>query len=74
MPVVAIFTKFDALIITAFGELRKQGVSWADAQDKALSHAKEKLKKDYIDQLYKCRYKPKKHVWLKGKSVFESKM
>ena len=67
MPVIAIFTKFDALITTAFGELRKQGVTWADAKDKALFHAMEKLKVDYIDQLYKSKFKPKKHVWLRGK-------
>ncbi|KAF8231656.1 hypothetical protein L208DRAFT_1275876 [Tricholoma matsutake] len=50
VPVIAIFTKFDALITTAFGKLRKQ---------------EHKLKEDYIDQLLKSKYKPKKHVWLK---------
>jgi hypothetical protein len=74
VPVIAIFTKFDALITTAFGELRKQGVTRADAKDKASVHAMEKLKEDYIDQLYKSKYKPKKHVWLRGKCIFEFKM
>jgi len=65
VPVIAIFTKFDALITTAFGELRKQGATWAEAKDKALIHAMEKLKEDYIDQLYKSKFKPKRHVWLR---------
>jgi hypothetical protein len=68
VPVIAIFTKVDALTTTAFGELRERGYTREEANERALANAMVKLKMDYIDQLYEAKYKPKRHVYLQGES------
>jgi hypothetical protein len=63
--VIAIFTKFDALVSSAYNTLREdQGFTRKDAKRQAPAAADDILKKDYIDPLLAAKHKPVKHVCL----------
>lgn len=64
--VVAIFTKFDALVTEAFQTLRKKKMSLKDAKAQALTHAKEAFAKEYLHLVYEKQYPPKGHLYLLG--------
>ncbi len=67
MPVIVIFTKFDALIVQAFGALRRQRVSYDESKRQASDYAKIDFEKEHLAFLYQQPYPPKKHVCLQGK-------
>ena len=67
VPVIAIFTKFDALITMAFGTLRnKEKKSIKQAKQDAPEIAKRNLEADYVNLLLGVKYKPKASVYLTG--------
>ncbi|KZP30056.1 hypothetical protein FIBSPDRAFT_815256 [Athelia psychrophila] len=65
VPVIVIFTKFDAMDIKAFGELKRSGVLEDDARVQAPDHAKVMFDRDLKDVLYGMKYPPKSHVLLR---------
>jgi hypothetical protein len=72
--VIAIFTKFDALVTAAFNTLRhKDNKSRKQANQEAPEIAISNLKINYIDPLLETTYRPKKHMWLKGEYIFSSR-
>ena len=67
MPVIAIFTKFDALHTVAFGELREQGKGIQEAVAMAPKHAEEIFKKNnYSGMLQAKEFPPKSFVCTSG--------
>jgi hypothetical protein len=68
VPVVAIFTKFDALEDKAYGELDEQGVSHEDAVTQAPARAVADFETNHLPYLYKQKFPPKGHAYLRGDS------
>ena len=67
VPVIAIFTKFDALVTAAYGTLRdKENKSREEAKQGAPEVAIRTLEESYVNRLLQTRYKPKKHLYLEG--------
>ncbi|KAJ7847725.1 hypothetical protein B0H14DRAFT_2583421 [Mycena olivaceomarginata] len=58
VPVIAIFTKFDGLVTTAFQNLRAEGKTRQEAMADAPNMAQRILTTDYIDQLKKMNFSP----------------
>jgi hypothetical protein len=70
VPVIAIFTKFDGLVTTAFGELRhKEKFSIQEARNRKFERAQEKLKTNFIEPLQVTASRPADYVRLDGKLV-----
>jgi len=68
VPVVVVFTKFDALSAVAFGELsKKSGLARSKIFDMIPEHAKKIFANANIwDRLRRGRYPPKDYVTLAG--------
>jgi hypothetical protein len=69
VPVITVFTKFDALWDEAYGQLRESGLGLtrAECKRRAPDHAKEIFAKAKSwDRLYQARYPPKVHICLAG--------
>lgn len=66
VPVIAVFTKFDALDNKAFGILRKENLSRADAKREAPKRAAADFEKSHLPLLYAKSYPPRNHVCLRG--------
>ena len=66
VPVIAIFTKMDALDKRAFGQLLNGGVSSEDAFSKAPSLAKDKFEQSYLRPIQDVKNKPADIVQLRG--------
>jgi len=66
--VIAIFTKFDALVTAAFNTLRRNK-NRKQANHEAPAIAESNLKADYVSPLLQTKYPPKKHVCLKGETL-----
>ncbi|KAG8757323.1 hypothetical protein FRC14_002145 [Serendipita sp. 396] len=74
VPVIAIFTKFDALDNKAFGELKKEGRSKKEARRLALQRAVIKFEGIYLKMLYEQQSRPPKaHVYLRDMNTEGSK-
>jgi len=70
VPVIAVFTKFDALWDDAYEELKDSGLSRRECSIKAPEHAKAIFAKAKIwDRLCENRYRPKGHVYLAGELI-----
>lgn len=67
VPVIAIFTKFDAMDDKAFTELIESGKSVDDARVQAADHAVVMFERDLRDVLDGMKYPPKAHLFLRGK-------
>ena len=68
MPVIAIFTKFDGLVSTAYSELRdKEKLSIKEAKNKKFERAQEKLKTNFVEPLEATASRPSDYVRLDGK-------
>ena len=68
VPVIAIFTKFDGLVSTAYGELRdKEKLSMKEAKNKKFERAQENLKTNFVDPLEATVSRPSDYVRLDGK-------
>ncbi|KZP32298.1 hypothetical protein FIBSPDRAFT_812576 [Athelia psychrophila] len=65
VPVIVIFTKFDAMDDKAFSELTKLGMSTDEARVQAPGHAVMMFERDLRGMLYGMKYPPKNHVLLR---------
>ena len=68
VPVIAVFTKFDALEKKAYQDLLDEDCPREEAKTKALQHALANFQQ-HSEDLYKRPYPPKSHVYLKGKQL-----
>ncbi|OAX38672.1 hypothetical protein K503DRAFT_816501, partial [Rhizopogon vinicolor AM-OR11-026] len=66
VPVIAVFTKFDALWDDAFGQLKESGLTWMESKRMAPEKAKEILTNMKIwERLRETQYPPKTmYIWL----------
>jgi len=70
VPVIAVFTKFDALWVKAYGQLKKLGLTRVECKRMAPDRAKEIFADMKIwDRLRDTRYPPKDFVYLAGVST-----
>ncbi|KDQ12522.1 hypothetical protein BOTBODRAFT_112803 [Botryobasidium botryosum FD-172 SS1] len=66
VPVIAIFTKFDALDAAAFRALSDQGIPFAEAQRKASEHAQEQFNQDLMPLIKQLVHPPRAVVCLRN--------
>jgi len=66
VPVIAIFTKFDALDAAAFSALSEQGVPFADAQRQAPEHAQVQFDQNLLPLIMQLAHPPKAVVCLRN--------
>jgi hypothetical protein len=66
VPVIAVFTKFDALVRDAYAALRKAKYKYKEAMAEAPDRAKVEFDRIYPDLVYKTTYPPKGHVYLQS--------
>ncbi|KDQ16973.1 hypothetical protein BOTBODRAFT_172584 [Botryobasidium botryosum FD-172 SS1] len=66
VPVIAIFTKFDALDATAFSALINQGVSHEEAQRQAPEHAQAQFNQDLLPLVQQLAHPPRAVVCLRN--------
>ena len=66
VPVVAIFTKFDALEDKAYGELENEGLSHQEVVAQAPGRAVTDFENEHLPYLYGLKYPPGGHVYLRG--------
>ncbi|KIM26307.1 hypothetical protein M408DRAFT_330670 [Serendipita vermifera MAFF 305830] len=64
-PVIALFTKFDALDTKAFSVLRQENLSRADARSGAPKRAISDFNQQHLSTFYDQLYPPKRHVYLR---------
>ena len=66
MPVVAIFTKFDALEDVAYGKLINEGIPPADAVKRTADRAVTDFEIEYLPMFRTVTFPPKGYVYLRG--------
>ena len=67
VPVVAVFTKFDGLVTTAFNDLREvHGMSRSEATKNMVKAAEDMLNENFIIPLTETKFRPSGHVRLDG--------
>ena len=66
MPVVAIFTKFDALEDVAYSKLTNEGIAPTDAVKQTADRAVADFETEYLPVFQKLAYPPKGYVYLRG--------
>ena len=66
MPVVIIFSKFDALEDVAYGKLKKEGIPHADAVKQTGDRAVADFERDYLPVFDGMKFPPKGRVYLRG--------
>lgn len=69
MPVVAIFTKFDAFEDVAYGKLIKEGIPEADAVGQTADRAVADFEREYLPLFREVGFPPKGHVYLRGNAI-----
>ena len=70
VPVVVIFTKFDALEDMCYGKLRGQGKSHEEASIQVPELANETFEKEYLPCIFNTRIPPKTYVCFAGNVIF----
>ncbi|KAG9055297.1 hypothetical protein FS842_002550 [Serendipita sp. 407] len=73
VPVIAIFTKFDALDNRAFNKLKKEGKSRRESRELATQRAVVDFEAIYLKMMYKYTHPPKAHVYLRDMNMEGSK-
>jgi hypothetical protein len=66
VPVVAVFTKMDALDSKAWNELVGQNISREEAKQRAPEQSLSIVKSQYMSELLAMRYPPKGSVYMRG--------
>jgi hypothetical protein len=67
VPVVAIFTKFDALEVKAYSEIKDEPeTTRKEAIARAPARAVADFQKNYLPDLYARKYPPRRHVYLRS--------
>jgi hypothetical protein len=70
VPVIAVFTKFDALWDDAYGQLKRSGLTRKESSNRAPERAKEIFDNAKIwDRLRETQYPPKDYVCMSGEST-----
>jgi hypothetical protein len=70
VPVIAVFTKMDALDKKAFNQLVGEGVSLKTAKERMAARAEEIFDRDYYEPLQRVTHKPQSTVQLRGTFAF----
>ncbi|KDQ14903.1 hypothetical protein BOTBODRAFT_109549 [Botryobasidium botryosum FD-172 SS1] len=68
VPVIAVFTKFDALDSIAFSALSEQGVPFEEAQRQAPEHAQAQFDQGLLPLIGQLAHPPRAVVYLRSKS------
>ncbi|KDQ13640.1 hypothetical protein BOTBODRAFT_111063 [Botryobasidium botryosum FD-172 SS1] len=71
VPVIAIFTKFDACDSTACSMLEAQGLTFAEAQKKAPEHAQAQFDKDVLPLIKQLAHPPRAEVYLRKSGAIQ---
>jgi len=66
VPVVVIFTKFDALADMCYTKLRNQGMEYQEAESAVPDLAEKTFQKEYLPRILSTEFPPKAHVCLAG--------
>ena len=66
VPVVAVFTKMDALDSKAWNELVSRNMSREEAKQRAPEQSLSIVKSQYVRELLAMRYPPKGSVYMRG--------
>lgn len=66
VPVIALFTKFDALDTKAFSALKKEGLAREDAKRQCPPRAEADFENENLGRFYNKKHPPKGHVYLRG--------
>lgn len=73
VPVIVIFTKFDAHDDDAYEALMNEGISPNEAVNQAQSRAMEDFQKTCMSlPIFTCRYPPKTYIILRGMALIVS--
>ena len=70
MPVVVIFTKFDALEDMCYNKLRSQGKNHQEAQDAMPGFVNKIFQEEYLSRVLATDFPPKAYVCLSGNILF----
>ena len=66
VPVVLIFTKFDALELKCYSKLREEGKSHEEASTQVLELANKTFQDEYLSRVLGAKFPPKTYVCLSG--------
>jgi hypothetical protein len=66
VPVIAVFTKYDGLVIEAESQLLAEGRNEKEAEDEAPNRARAILATNFREPLEKAKFSPSEHVTLAG--------
>jgi hypothetical protein len=67
VPVVLIFTKFDALVDMCYNKLRSQGKDHQEAENAVHELAKKTFQDEYLSRVLATDFPPKTYICLAGK-------
>jgi hypothetical protein len=73
VPVVLIFTKFDALVDKCYSNLRSQGKNHHEAKAGSHEFANKIFQDEYLSRVLATDFPPKIHVCLRGKILSSNK-
>ena len=73
VPVVLIFTKFDALELKCYSKLREEGESHEEASIQVSELANETFQNEYLSRVLGAKFPPKTYVCLSGKISYSYK-
>ncbi len=70
VPVVLIFTKFEALKDKCYSKLREQGKDHQEADHEVPELAKKIFRNEYLSRIQNTEFPPKTYVCLEGNIIF----
>jgi hypothetical protein len=70
VPVVLIFTKFDALVDMCYNKLRSQGKHHQEAEAAMHEFANKTFQDEYLSRVLATDFPPKAHICLAGNILF----
>jgi hypothetical protein len=70
VPVVLIFTKFDALELKCYSKLREEGKSHEEASTQMPELAYKTFQDEYLPHVLGAKFPPKTYVCLSGKILY----
>ena len=74
MPVVVIFTKFDALVLKSYNKLRNQQKNHEEAKSAMHELANKTFQDHYLSQVLATEVPPKTHICLGGNILYLCKL
>jgi len=73
VPVVLIFTKFDALELKCYSKLREEGKSHKEASIQVPELANKTFQDEYLPRVLGAKFPPKTYLCLSGKILYSHK-